>query len=156
MFHVVHIIAFVVEVVESRRRRQEEDKRYTMKELEEGWEFKIVRAYIGTFQNTVTLQELVQEEARAGWEMLELFNDSRVRFKRRRSEKANDALLPSDVNPYRTTFRMAAPDRCALWFVCLRDDIRDVRWVISLPALGSILAIASLPDFRHALNVDRW
>lgn len=105
----LEILGQVAEAYERRRREQEESRKYTMRELEQGWEFKIVRAYIGTFRNPKTLQKLVDEEARAGCELLELFDDSRVRFKRRRSEKAKAVLLPSGVDPYRATFRTASP-----------------------------------------------
>lgn len=47
-----------------------------------GWEFKIVRASRDLFRNPVTLQKLCEEEATAGWIMLEKLDDRRVRFKR--------------------------------------------------------------------------
>jgi len=36
--------------------------------------------------------------------MLEKFDDSRIRFKRRRRAGARDALLSPDVDPYRTRY----------------------------------------------------
>ena len=137
MFFGIEILGHVAELYERRRRQQEEDRRYTVKDLEEDWEFKIVRAYIGTFRNPKMLQRLIDEEARAGWEMLELFDDSRIRFKRRRSAQANDALLPSSVNPYRTTFRTASPAMTLAWVVLLGVIVGLFVCVVIFVMLGS-------------------
>ena len=47
-----------------------------------GWEFKIVRGRGQVFRDPVRLQQLCEEEAEAGWILLEKLDDSRVRFKR--------------------------------------------------------------------------
>lgn len=47
-----------------------------------GWEFKIVRASRDVFRDPAILQKLCQEEAAAGWILLEKLDDRRVRFKR--------------------------------------------------------------------------
>lgn len=47
-----------------------------------GWEFKIVRANRNLFRNPAVLQCLCDEEAEAGWIMLEKLDDRRIRFKR--------------------------------------------------------------------------
>ena len=47
-----------------------------------GWEFKIVRAKRDLFRNPVVFQQLCEEEAKAGWILLEKLDDRRVRFKR--------------------------------------------------------------------------
>ncbi len=78
--------------------------KYTPDDLENDWEFKIVRANTMAFRKPETLRKLVEEESQAGWVMLEKFDDSRVRFKRRRSARANDANLPADYDPYRTHY----------------------------------------------------
>jgi hypothetical protein len=41
---------------------------------------------------------------RAGWELLEKFDDNRLRFKRRVDERKNDRHL--DIDPYRTNIGM--------------------------------------------------
>jgi len=81
---------------------------YTREELEEDWEFKIVRANSPAFRKPEVLQKLLQEEAVAGWTMVEKFDDSRVRFKRLRSAREQDAYLPEGVDPYRTSYGAAA------------------------------------------------
>ncbi|MBN1313741.1 MAG: hypothetical protein JXB30_20220 [Anaerolineae bacterium] len=96
---------------------QGEDRKYSLKELEEDWEFKVVQAYTGTFRNPNLLQRLIDEEACVGWEMLEVLDDSMVRFKRRRSDRAQNASLPPGVNPYRTTFRTLSPAMTVAWLI---------------------------------------
>jgi hypothetical protein len=92
-----------------RRRRmrlaEEEDMaKYTQDDLSNDWEFKIVRSESGAFRKPEVLKQLIEEEARAGWVMLEKFDDRKVRFKRPRSARARDTLLPPDVDPYRTRY----------------------------------------------------
>jgi hypothetical protein len=81
---------------------------YTNEELNEDWEFKIVRANSAAFRKPEALQKLLQEEAVAGWTMLEKFDDSRIRFKRPRSAREQDAYLPEGIDPYRTQYRAPA------------------------------------------------
>ncbi len=86
----------------AKRREEEEEKMTTYnKDDLEGWEFKIVRSNIGSFRKYQRVQEVCQEEAKAGWEMVEKFDDNRIRFKRRIEKRTNDQFLNTD--PYRTT-----------------------------------------------------
>ncbi len=68
----------------------------------EGWEFKIVRSLTGAFSKREVVEKLRQEESRAGWEMIEKFDNNRIRFKRNVDRRANDHLLP--IDPYRTSY----------------------------------------------------
>lgn len=93
----------------ARRRMELEEEhmtQYSPSELTDDWEFKIVRSVTYSFRNPANLQKLIDEEARAGWVMLEKFDDMRVRFKRRRSARTNDASLPAGYDPYRTRYGM--------------------------------------------------
>jgi hypothetical protein len=89
-----------------RRMQQEEEEKMTgyHKEDLEGWEFKIVRANTRKFKNSDTLRKVCEEEAQAGWEMIEKFDDSRIRFKRRVDNRARDAHL--QIDPYRSLIGM--------------------------------------------------
>ena len=78
--------------------------KYTPDDLNSEWEFKIVRSESGAFRKPEVLRKLIEEEARAGWEMLEKLDDRRVRFKRSHSSRSRDALLPPDVDAYRTRY----------------------------------------------------
>lgn len=85
-----------------KRRMEEEEERmteYNTNELD-GWEFKIVRANTRKFKDSTVIQKLCAEEAQAGWEMIEKFDDSRIRFKRRVDRRAQDQHLTIDA--YRT------------------------------------------------------
>jgi hypothetical protein len=89
------------------KRRQEIEEEefmttYTAEDLREDWEFKIVRANFEAFRNPATLQHVIEEEARAGWMLVEKFDNGRVRFKRPASARANDHILSPDIDPYRT------------------------------------------------------
>jgi hypothetical protein len=66
----------------------------------EGWEFKIVRAATRKFKDPEFLRQTCEEEARSGWEMLEKFDNCRVRFKRRIENRDGDQHR--DIDPYRT------------------------------------------------------
>jgi hypothetical protein len=100
-----------------REKEEEEMALYTQEDLNEDWEFKIVRAGTAAFRKSEVLEELLEEEARAGWIMLEKLDDSRVRFKRPRSARAKDAYLPEGVDPYRTQYGSASNQHTAMTFV---------------------------------------
>jgi hypothetical protein len=87
-----------------RRRREKEEEQMSgyRKEDLEGWEFKIVRSATGQFRKLEVVRQLCEEESRAGWEMLEKFDDFRIRFKRRIEKRSMDSHL--SINAYRTTY----------------------------------------------------
>lgn len=84
---------------------KEEEKMtpYTPEELNDDWEFKIVRSAFEAFRKPETLQRVIEEEARAGWVLLEKFDNGRLRFKRPISAREDDHLLRPDIDPYRVT-----------------------------------------------------
>ena len=112
------ITAATAAAVEKRRQRlraEEEDMaQYTQDDLKSGWEFKIVRSDTAAFRKPEVLGKLIEEEAQAGWVMLEKFDDSRVRFKRPRSARARDSFLPDGVDPYRTRYGTLATRQALL------------------------------------------
>jgi len=92
-------------VVSQLRKKKEQDEKeeeqmavYNNEDLR-GWEFKIMRSAFGKFKNYEYLQKVCQEEAQAGWEMVEKFDNNRVRFKRKIDRRTNDSHLGRD--PYR-------------------------------------------------------
>jgi hypothetical protein len=90
-----------------RMNEEEEMTAYSQEDLKD-WEFKIVRANTGVFGKPAEFTKLIQEEARAGWVLVEKFDNSRVRFKRPVSARESDAQLPPEVDPYRTHYGMPA------------------------------------------------
>ena len=77
---------------------------YAPEDLAQHWEFKIVRANRPVFRNPQTLYRLLAEEARAGWTMVEKFDNSRIRFKRPQEARLHDPSLPPGVDPYRVHY----------------------------------------------------
>jgi len=95
--------AAVAAAAEKRRREKEEEMtRYTNSEVEGGWEFKILRSNTGAFGKPVVLRRVCDEEARAGWTLVEKFDNERLRFKRPVSARAGDSALPFDA--YRSQY----------------------------------------------------
>ncbi|MCR3923310.1 MAG: hypothetical protein NUK65_12480, partial [Firmicutes bacterium] len=81
--------------------REEEERltTYNGDDLQ-GWEFKIVRSV-----SKITgekFRTLCDEEAQNGWELLEKFDDTRIRFKRRTEQRKQDQY--AEIAPYRTSF----------------------------------------------------
>lgn len=98
-----------------RRLREQQDRieeeqmtNYSVDDLENKWEFKIVRSESGAFRRPDVFQQMMQEEASAGWEMVEKLDDRRVRFKRRKEDRRKDVTLPPGTDPYRTQFDRGA------------------------------------------------
>jgi hypothetical protein len=100
--------------VEEERRNSEEEEymtNYNNEDLNDDWEFKIVRSTFGAFRKPHVLQMLIEEEAQAGWEMVEKFDENRVRFKRQTNARKRDEMLPDYVDPYRTQYGGIAKSR---------------------------------------------
>jgi len=122
--------ATVAAAAAARQRQEEEDMtKYNAEDLD-GWEFKILRSATGRFKNYQKLQQICREEARAGWEMVEKFDDNRVRFKRRIERRSGDQGLPT--NPYRTSVGMQGGAMAAI--------LAGVVFVIA--GLGLLIAFA--------------
>ncbi len=64
-----------------------------------GWEFKILRAQSKLFDNPKLLKQVCDEEAGAGWILLEKLDDQRLRFKR--PMVLRDQPTQSKYDPYR-------------------------------------------------------
>jgi hypothetical protein len=109
MAHIVPSISAATAgaVVAAQQQMLAEEERmasYTREDLDEDWEFKIVRSSSSAFGKRETLQKLLREEGMAGWTMVEKFDDSRIRFKRPRGAREQDRFLPEGVDPYRTQY----------------------------------------------------
>jgi hypothetical protein len=83
--------------------REEEDMTaYRREDLVEDWEFKILRSTESAFRDPDQLRRILEDEARAGWVLVEKFDDQRVRLKRRAGRSSSDFAAPLDFDPYRT------------------------------------------------------
>lgn len=101
--------AFVaIHAAEKKRRddekEEEEMTNYSVDELDNNWEFKIVRSESGAFRKPEVFQRMLQEEQIAGWELVEKLDNRRVRLKRHKDARRKDAMLPRGYDPYRTNF----------------------------------------------------
>lgn len=94
------------QAAEERRRREEEEvlTAYSEVEMEQDWQFKIVR---GDFRTLEKVQAVMDEQAEWGWVFVEKFDNARVRFKRPASEAEQD--VRRDGNPYSTKSEAAKP-----------------------------------------------
>jgi hypothetical protein len=90
------------------RQAREEEKMagYNTNDLD-GWEFKIVRSALGRFSSRQAIEKVRQEEAQNGWELLEKFDDHRLRFKRRVERRSGGSV--SNVDPYRSSVGFGGP-----------------------------------------------
>ena len=79
--------------------------KYTDADLQGDWEFKIVRSNTAAFKNPYVLRQIC-EEARAGWTLVEKFDNQRLRFKRPVNARSGDAGL--DFDPYRTQYGVSS------------------------------------------------
>jgi len=94
------IVPIIAAAARQRQMREEEKMTGYKKSDLTGWEFKIVRSQFGRFHNPENVEKLCSEEARAGWEILEKFDDYRIRFKRRTNKRTMDQF--AEIDPYRT------------------------------------------------------
>jgi hypothetical protein len=120
-----------------RRLRQKQDMieevemtNYSPDDLENDWEFKIVRSERGAFRKPENFQRLLQEEAAAGWELIEKLDDRRVRFKRRKDARHRDEILPQGIDPYRTQFDPRASRSFVLVAIGLVTLIALAVWAL--------------------------
>jgi len=108
MSHFPHGTFVAIHAAQDQRRQdqleEEEMTRYSTDELDDNWEFKIVRSETGVFRKPEVFQSLLQEESTAGWEMVEKLDNRRVRFKRPRDARRRDAALPPGIDPYRSNY----------------------------------------------------
>jgi len=119
---------------EQRRMREEEEEMtpYTTGDLSQDWEFKILRSATGGFRNTEFLRRALEEEAQAGWTLVEKFDNSRVRLKR--PAKARDLDGKLHIDPYRT-------------YVGVSDV--QIALMVAGAAIGFVLIVLLVAVARH-------
>jgi hypothetical protein len=122
--------------VQREQNAEEEDKtKYTEEDLMEDWEFKIIRNPYRQFERRAYLEKILQEEAQAGWRLVEKFDGMRVRLKRPVSQRAGDVNLPPEYDPYRTVVRPK---------INLRRDITMMFCLVVFLLCAAFIAFAPL------------
>lgn len=94
-------------------------------------EYKIIRNSFGAFKDPDKFRAALAEEARCGWQLVEKFDDNRVRLRRPISCRAADA--ESEQDPYRTRVGGGGGTVAAVVILVV---------VVVLGALGLIIALA--------------
>ncbi len=83
-----------------RLRDQEEEEALAMSMDTGTFEYKIIRSATAAFKHPGKLRAVLEEEAQAGWDLMEKLDDTRVRLRRPIQCRNSDADLSQD--PYRT------------------------------------------------------
>lgn len=63
-------------------------------------EYKVITSNTPAFSSNEKLQQVLAEEAQAGWELEEKYDNFKIRVSRNKSARDNDANL--NIDPYRT------------------------------------------------------
>lgn len=90
-----------------RRQNFEEEEEVTPMNTDStgAFEYKIIRSITNAFRTPAFFQQTLQEEAQAGWQLVEKLDDGRVRLRRSIECRSNDTHLTQD--PYRTRIGMS-------------------------------------------------
>ncbi|MDC0598556.1 hypothetical protein OAP18_01740 [Gammaproteobacteria bacterium] len=70
----------------------------------ENKEYKIITSNTPAFRNKAKMQQILGEEAQAGWDLVEKLDNYKLRVMRDTSARANDANC--SIDPYRTDVGM--------------------------------------------------
>jgi hypothetical protein len=78
------------------------------------YEYKIVRSLGPIFSNKESFDKIIAEEKENGWEMVEMFDAARVRFRRKKSLR--NSISYSKIDPYRTYIPYEIPNPYVISF----------------------------------------
>ena len=113
------------------REEEEELTPYSTTDLAQDWEFKIVRSAMGSFRSPAFLQRVLDDEARAGWVLVEKFDNTRIRLKRTALARERDGKL--DFDPYRTD---AGPSQLTIALIAIGIGLVIVLALVLVAAMG--------------------
>jgi hypothetical protein len=102
---------------------------YGARDLPDGWEFKVILTDPGAFLDPAWLREVLEQERRGGWLLVEILSDRRIRLRRPVGSKVADDDLAGGYDPYR--IYVESPGR------------RLVIWG-SLAVVGCLTAVGAL------------
>lgn len=125
------------------RKEEEVMTNYSGDDLK-GWEFKIIRSSTGYFKKQTNLQKVIEEESQAGWEMVEKFDNNRVRFKRRTDMRGSDSMLGIDA--YRTNVGMSE-GKLVVLILGILALTAGLIFAVIIPFTGGIGSVIVAPGF---------
>jgi len=111
---------------------------YSREDLAEDWEFKFLRSATGKFRDPGFLRTTLDEEAKAGWRLVEKFDNNRLRLKRPASARKSDA--GRTVDPYRID---VGPGAGAIVALILVGSL-----VLAAAVVGVVFLIVGAPHGR--------
>jgi hypothetical protein len=117
--------------VKKQREQEEEEMTSHLTDPATASEFKIIR---GGFQKPDKLRAMLDEEARAGWELFELLDAGRARLRRPTACRARDGELTQD--PYRTVYSAADPATVLKVLLVLGGIL-----VVTIVTVGVLIAV---------------
>ena len=123
--------AAAAEKARQMREEEEELTPYSPTDLAQDWEFKIVRSAMGSFRNPAFLQRVLDDEARAGWVLVEKFDNTRIRLKRTALARERDGKL--DFDPYRTE---AGPSQLMIALIAIGIALGILLALVLVAAIG--------------------
>jgi hypothetical protein len=127
------LVVVAILIAQKQKLQREEEEEVSTSADRTEFEYKFLRSQFGAFKKPERLRAALAEEARAGWELVEKFDDNRLRLRRPVSCRAADA--DRDQDPYRT---LAPGDGAAVGRVLL------IVLVVVLVILGGVLAVVLL------------
>jgi hypothetical protein len=95
------LVVLAVAVKKHKQDREEEEVTPVEPDAPMSYEYKILRSASASFKDRAKLKAILEEEARAGWELYELLDCSRLRLRRSVTWRARDGEL-TQQDPYRT------------------------------------------------------
>ena len=108
---------------------------YTLGELADGWEFKMIRSQLGLFVRREFRERILAEEGRAGWILVEIFDDHQMRLKRLR--KLHPEPKVDDYDPYRVI--VDGPERVRQGWL---DGVISLLAIVFVPVIIVIIISA--------------
>ena len=124
-------VAAAAAAAQRRRNHEEEEEVTPMNTDPTGvFEYKIIRSATKAFRTPAFFQETLQEEAQAGWQLVEKLDDGRVRLRRSIECRSKDAHLTQD--PYRTNVGMGEVQMAFTIMACVLGTLFIIGLVVVL------------------------
>ena len=119
---------------QQRREHEEEDMTLMNTDPSGNVEYKIIRSVTGAFKNPAKFRTFLDEEARAGWDLVEKLDNYRARLRRPIECRKRDSELGQD--PYRTQVGMSET-ALVLWIL--------IPALLGIPLMiGAVIAVIAL------------